>query len=396
MQLQAYSVSNTESDRDYVLYCEDKFEVESEYDGWLVASEAIIWLGSIVIFMFFGFKLCSSKEETVGEMWTRVRSWCSGCRCGNVNNEASASDGPVEQAAQHVSTSGNHQPSNTEHISTETRKTYISIFMIIIIVTVLFLVVDVVAPPKDILTASFAYNYGIINFGLIFLASILILFVLILYALRLIIFVIDHIKICRSRIQVSNKCKEIVTCMGTILTFASFLYILSRMFIILLAFATYPYDVGFALLAIGSIVIAFLFVAWAAFHITADSCKQKRKWQDIFISLTPYMALFLVLFGFLLSYLGVILSRSIHPADPVTSLASTLFPGIIAFIASSQYDKQRKLLSGDATEQPKAKKPIEMSNSSSKGTTEQLVMRDRSSPSADPHPPEVVSEDTSV
>ena len=203
-QLQAYSVSTTESDRDYVLYCEEKFEVESEYDGWLVASEVIIWLGSIVIFTFFGFKLCSGKEETAGEMWTRVCSWCSKCRRSNVDG-ASDSDGPVEQA-QHVSTSGNHQPSNIEHISTQTRKTYISIFMIIIIVTVLFLVVDAVDSPKDLLTASFAYKYGKINFGLIFLASILIIFVIVLYVVRLIIYIIDRINISRSRVQASNKC----------------------------------------------------------------------------------------------------------------------------------------------------------------------------------------------
>ena len=327
LQLQSYSLSTTESDRDYVLNCEEKSEVESKYDGWLLASELFICLGSLVIFAFLGFKLCSSKEETAGEMCSRVRSWCPRRRRNNAGG-ASASDGPVEQAQQ-VSTSGSHQTNNNNRPnSIQTRKTYISVFMIIIIVTVFFLVVDAADSPTDILKVGFSYGYGKIHFVLMFLASVLVLFVAIFVVVRLIICCQDSINNRRSRPRVSNKCKELVTCLGTTLTFASFLYILTRMFIILLVLATYPYDVGFTLLAIGSIVIAFLFVAWAAFHITAHSRKKKRKYTDIFISLTPYFALLSILFGFLLSYITVILHVSIHPADPVTSLASTLFPGV--------------------------------------------------------------------
>ena len=317
-------------------------------------------------------------------MLTRVRSWFTTSCCCN-REKASAIDGLADQA-QNVSTSGNHHPSNNKDISIHTRKTVVSVFMIIFIVTVFFLIVDAIDSPNDILNVGFSYDYGEVNFVLMFLASILIAFVTILYAIRLIFYIIDSVNNPSSRSRVPKKYKEIVTCIGTILTFASFLYILSRLFMILLAFATYPYDVGFTLLAIGSVVIAFLFVAWAAFHITADSRKQRRKCADIFISLTPYFALLCILVGFLMSYIVVILRVSIHPVDPVTSLASTLFPGIIAFVASTQYEKQRKLLNDDAAEQPKQKKPNETNNSSSGKKTEEFEMRAMSSPTENQQP----------
>ena len=152
------------------------------------------------------------KGETAGEMLTRVRSWCPRCRRSNVGG-ASASDGPVEQAQQ-VSTSGDYQTSNSRPIPIQTRKTYISVFMIIIIVTVFFLVVDAVDSPTDILKVGFSYGYGKIISVLMFLASTLVLFVGIIFVVRLIICCKDSINNRRSRLPVSNKCKELVKCIG--------------------------------------------------------------------------------------------------------------------------------------------------------------------------------------
>ena len=167
-----------------------------------------------------------------------------------------------------------------------------------------------------------------------------------------------------------------------ILTIVPLLYMISRLFIVLLAFTTYPEDVGLVLLTIGSGVVAFLFVIWAAVHITVDSREQQVRWWDIFISLMPYWALLLILTGFLISYILVILRNQIHQVDPVTSLLTTIFPGLIAFVAGRQYDKQRQLIinegkekkdentkginTQDATGQPQRKQSFETTDSSSK------------------------------
>ena len=175
------------------------------------------------------------------------------------------------------------------------------------------------------------------------------------------------------------------------LTIAPFLYILTRGFIILLAFATYPQNVGLVLLAIGSGVVALLFVIWAAVHITADSRDQQMKWWDIFTSLIPYWALLLILSGFLLSYIFVILRMHIHAVDPVTSLLTTLIPGLIAFVAGRHYDKQRQFIinggkekksknaagvnTEDATGQPQRKQSFEATVSSSKKEIEEFELQ---------------------
>ena len=386
------------SSRDYVLHCDEKFEVEFVYDEFLLISEIIICLGSLVFFAFVGFKHCSVKGDTAGEMIStdRIRSWFSRCRCGNVE-EVVTGDELLEQQSDAASliqeTSGSESDprSKIKASAIQTYKKRISLIMIINLVTVFSLIVDttILLDKKDIVRDTFPYGYGIINLILLVLAFISILAKISVLVVFTIIYCKDRIKRRSTKSRDEEKfntlCSRIFD-VNIVLTIAPILYILSRAFVILLAFATYPQDVGLVLLAIGSGVVAFLFVIWAAVHITADSREQQMKWWDIFISLLPYWALLLILGGFLLSYIFVILTIHIHPVDPVTSLLTALFPGLIAFVAGRQYDKQRQLIikadkekkgksttgvnTQDATSQKQRKQSLESTDSSSKNITE--------------------------
>ena len=120
----------------------------------------------------------------------------------------------------------------------------------------------------------------------------------------------------------------------------------------------------------------------------------------------PYWALLLILAGFLLSYIFVILRIHIHPVDPVTSLLTTLFPGLIAFVAGRQYDKQRQFIinegmekkgksptgvnTQDDTEQPQRKQSFATTDSSSGNKTEVIESQCMTSIFPSTEPPEVV------
>ena len=401
-QLQAYSISTTESNRDYVLHCDEKHEVEFEYDAFLVTSEIIICLGSVVFFAFVGFKLCSIKGDTAGEMVSRIRSWFARCRCRCSNvEEALSGDGRHEQQSgtanliQDTSVSQCDSRSKIKRSVIHTYKGRISVLMIINLATVFSLIVDtsIIIQKTDVVRYTLSYGYGIINFILFALALISILAKIPIITAFIIIYSKDCFtwRCTKSRDHHKNHALlSRILDVNTALTIAPFLYLLSRLFVILLAFATYPQDVGLVLLAIGSGVVAFLFVIWAAIHITADSREKQVKWWDIFISLMPYWALLLILAGFLLSYIFVILRINIHPVDPVTSLLSTLFPGLIAFVAGKQYDKQRQFINEgkgkksekatgvdthDANGQPKWKQSLESTDFCSKEKMEEIELQ---------------------
>ena len=404
-QLRAYSIVNTEimRNRNYVLHCDDKYEVEFEYDAFLVTSEIVICLGSVVFFAFVGFKLCSVKGDTARAVVTKIRSWFARCRCRNVHvEEAVSCDGLAEQQSstenlvQDTLVSESDSCSKNKASGIQTYKKRISVLMIINLATVFSLIVDttLLFQNKDVVKHTFPYGYGIINIILLVLAFISVLAKLSAFLVYFIIYCKDRVKRRRAKSPDHDKNSMLfsrILNVNIALTIAPFLYILTRGFIILLAFATYPQNVGLVLLAIGSGVVAFLFVIWAAVHITADSRDQQMKWWDIFTSLIPYWALLLILSGFLLSYIFVILRMHIHAVDPVTSLLTTLFPGLIAFVAGRHYDKQRQFIinggkekksknaagvkTEDATGQPQRKQSFEATVSSSKKEIEEFELQ---------------------
>ena len=280
--------------------------------------------------------------------------------------------------------------------------------MIINLATVFSLIVDttLLFQHKDVVKHTFPYGYGIINAMLLVLAFISILAKISGFLVFIIIYCKNRIKRRRAKSPDHDKKNVLfsrILNVNIALTIAPFLYILSRGFIVLLAFATYPQNVGLVLLAIGSGVVAFLFVIWAAVHITADSRDQQMKWWDIFTSLIPYWALLLILGGFLLSYVFVILRMHIHAVDPVTSLLTTLFPGLIAFVAGRHYDKQRKFIinegkekknknaagvnTKDATGQPQRRQAFDTPDSSSKNEIEEFEIQSMPSSLLSTEPP---------
>ena len=163
--------------RDYVLHCDDKFEVEFAYDTLLLTSEIIICLGSIVFFAFVGFKLCPVKGDTAGEMRSRIRSWFARGRCCNVEEAVSGVGLPEQQ----FDTAGLPQDTEVSEIDSRskikgsalrTNKKRISLLMIINAVTVYSLYVDtsVLIQNKDVVRYTFQYDYGVINIILLVLS----------------------------------------------------------------------------------------------------------------------------------------------------------------------------------------------------------------------------------
>ena len=204
-QLRTYSISTIEvmRNRDYVLHCDDKYEVEFEYDEFLLTSEIIICLGSLVFFAFVGFKLCSVKGDTAGKMVSRIRSWFGRCRCGNVE-EAVSGDGLPEQQSDNASLNQNTSVSESDSRSKlrikvsaiQTYKKRISVIMIINLATVFSLIIDttILFQNKDVVKDTFPYAYGIVNLILLVLAFISILAKISIFVVFIIIYCKDRIK----------------------------------------------------------------------------------------------------------------------------------------------------------------------------------------------------------
>ena len=342
LQLQAYSISTTENDRDYVLHCEEKFEVESRYDSFLSASEVFIFIGGIFLFGFLGFQLYLKAGD-------RAEGNDQAGKCGNEEEARNRGSSPEEQTgtttrAQKTSVSGSHTSSESEANWIQKHKMHVSLLLMINFSAIVLVSIDIttLSQQADVLSDAFSYGFAIIHLTFFAAASLSILAMIVL----IIVFVIIFCKnLYKSGLKWNYKKILLYLLISVMISTAtSFFYLIVRIFVILLAFATYPLDIGFALLGIGSGAIGSLFVIWVIFHIIAVSRKNKLEWRDIFLSLVPYAALWLLLLGFLLSYIFVIMRVSIQPVDPVTSFVSTFLSVTIAYVVGKYYDRQLKTI----------------------------------------------------
>ena len=328
-QLRSYSTSDKESERDYVLNCEDKFDVEYAYDGYLLSSLIVICFGSTLLFSFLSLKLCSIKYDKTGK-----------------ENVVSKYDPPQSSESYDVGEIF-HSCKNGSCIEVdatfERHKTYFSVVLIVNIVAASFLITDAEGfnQNRELLQEAFWYSYGSFYMILFVTALVALLIEIPVFSLYFIVFCRikffpkDH---CFGRtVEQHQNCLKYILIISTVLTIISFIYVLSRGFLVSLVFATYPLEVGFILLAIGSGFFALLFVVWAAVHIGVESYNAKAKLFTTIIYLVPYGAFLIILTGFLVSYIYVILRLSIRLDDPVTSLVAAMVPATIGYIAANRY-----------------------------------------------------------
>ena len=315
-QIRSYSTLVEEIVRDYVLACHEKLSTETLYDSYIITSELIIALGSLVLYVVLCFKWSQDAKTTDFRKLCDLKRPCSAQQC--VSLSASICSATLNCG-----------------------RKIASLLLVVNVSAAIILALDFVqiSINHDRLGKwFFSYSYSSLNttlFGLTIIALTLTATIgcpACMYSLI------------SRKSKFRWKCEKFQILLLVSLTAVSFSYVVTRAYMVSLLIATYPFEVGFIVLAIGSVYIALIFVILTAVHIvvfkfTKDS--QARMYPAITV-LIPYICLLVILIGLMISYIGVILRLNIRVMDPVTALVAALVPTAIGFVAANRFEAEKR------------------------------------------------------
>ena len=333
VQIRSYSTTRQENARDYVLDCNYKLLQEFSYDPYILSSEVIACFGGLVLYIIVCIKMNGKKQIMNFRKLCDLQAPCS--------------------------RSLNHRVDSSLPTVFICSKKLVPMLIVVNISTCFILIIDVIEISiynERLMEALLLYSHGLLNKFLFILTCLSFGLVCCIGLPAYIILDCCPLFIrsasCKSLLY--RRCIVFRHLLVIVLSAVSFVYLVNQAFLIGLILASYPFDVGFILLAIGSGFAALLFLIMATVYIVLGwiEIHGRVKFIPAFASLVPYISLLVILIGFLLSYIVLILQRDIHMWDPVTALVAALVPTGIAFIATDRFNAEKKLLT-DSTKYKK-------------------------------------------